>query len=80
MVQSSGAPKATHKNTHEKLHGIDLESYASYLSDQTHPTRPKCAGDVQGQSFLSKLSGVVVVSKVPKFVRLPTETYGAQWQ
>jgi hypothetical protein len=70
--------KATHKETHEKLDGIDLEGYASHLSTQTHSTRPKYAGDVQGQPpFISALSEVVVVSEVSKIVRL---TYGARWQ
>ena len=68
-----GCTRTTHKNTHEKLDGIDLEGYASHLSNQTYSTRPKYAGDVQGQSpFLNALSDVVVVSKVSKFVRLPT--------
>jgi hypothetical protein len=73
--------KVTHKETHEKLDGVDLEGYASHLSTQAHSTRPKYAGDVQGQPpFISALSGVVVVSKVSKFVRLPRLTYGAPWQ
>jgi len=76
-----GCTKVTHKQLHEKLDGIDLESYASHLSNQTHSTRPKYAGDVQDQSpFFSMLSNVVVRSKVPKFVRLLTLTYEAQWQ
>jgi hypothetical protein len=77
-----GCTKVTHKNVHEKLDGIDLEGYASHLSNQTHSTRPKYAGDILGQSSVfSALSDVVVVSKVSKFVRLATlVTYGAQWQ
>jgi len=80
-VTESGSTKVTHKNTHQKLDGIDLEGYASHLSNQIHSTRPKYAGDVQGQlPFLSALSEVVVVNKVSKFVWLPTLTYGARWQ
>jgi hypothetical protein len=73
--------KVTHKNTHEKLDGIHLEGYASHLSNQTYSTRLKYAGDVQCQPpFISALSDVVIVSKVSTFVRMPTITYGAQWQ
>jgi len=79
-----GCTKVTHKNTHEKLDGVDLEGYASHVSNQTHFTRLKYAGDVLDQApftFLSAISDVVVVvSKVSKFVRMPTLTYGAQWQ
>ncbi len=68
-----GCTEFTHKKTHEKLDGIDLECYASHLSNQAHFTIPKYAGDVQGQSpFLNALSDVVIVSRESKFVRLAT--------
>jgi hypothetical protein len=76
-----GCTHVTHKNTHDVLDSIDLEGCAYHLSNQTHSARPKYAGDVLGQSPLfSAFSGEVVVSKVSRFVRLPTLTYGAQWQ
>jgi hypothetical protein len=76
-----GCTEVTHKNTHDIFDGIDLEGYAYHLSNQTHSARPKYAGDVQGQfPVFSAVSDVIVVSKVSKFVRLPTQTYGAQWQ
>jgi hypothetical protein len=83
MVQSSGVPKSRTKMTHEELDGIDLEGYASHLSNQTHFHKAKvCRKTYRANpQFLSALSDVVVVSKVSKFVRLPTlVTYGAQWQ
>jgi hypothetical protein len=52
--------KVTHENVHEKLDSIEIERY-TYLSDPTHLTRPKYAGNVRLQSpLISALSDVVV--------------------
>ena len=74
-----GSIKSTHKHTHEKLDGIDLKGYVSHLSNLVHSTRQKCVRDVRVQlSSINAFSDVVAVSKVPRFVQLPTLTYGAQ--
>ena len=70
-----GCTKVTHKDAHEKLDSIDLEGYASRLSNQAHSTRRKYARDVRGKPSPNTFTDVVVVSKVSKFVRLPTLTY-----
>ena len=71
MRTKFGYTEVAHKNAHEKLGGIDLESYTYHLSNQTHSARPKYAGDVHCHfPFLSAFSGVVFVSKASKFVGL----------